>query len=194
MINLRDGIPEQFKGKPNMEALLNVFETEMKAVEKAFEQLNMLRWFGTSEGKQLDGIGDIVVMSRKKAWELVGLDHIVMDDKRYTVFLQWKALKNVTNCTFPQFVQACKMMYNPNYIYYNEDTRYPATMFVQIGAHLDDEILELMRNALLFIKPAGVALRVDVFELTFFGFSDTNDEALGFGVGKFATELIGGGN
>ena len=190
MIDLRDGIPWQFKGKPNMETLLNAFETEMQEVEKTFTQLNTLRWFDTSEGKQLDGIGDIVVMTRKRAWDLVGLDHIIMDDKRYTVFLKWKALKNITNCTFPQFVQACKMMYNPKYIYYHEDTRYPATMFVQIGANLDEETLELMRNALLFIKPAGVALKVDVFALQFFGFSDTNENALGFSEGKFATELI----
>lgn len=190
MISMEKGIPEQFKNQPNMKALLNAFEQELNDLEEVFTELNTLRWFDTSYGKQMDGIGDIVVMSRKKAWELANTPNMVMDDEHYKLFLKWKALKNVTNCTFQQFCDACKLMFNPKYIYYKEDKRYPATMFVQLGTEIDGETIDIIKNSLIFIKPAGVALRVDMFELQFFGFSDTNENALGFGVGKFAQKII----
>ncbi len=189
-MDLKDGIPEQFRGHFYMDALLNAFNEELNQLKEVFDELNTERWFDTSIGKQLDGIGDIVVMSRNTAWKHAGIPSIEMTDERYKLFLKWKALKNVSNCTFPQFCEACKLMYAPKYIYYWERKEYPATMFVQIGANIKDEQLEMMKNALLFIKPAGVALKVDVFALEFFGFKDTNETALGFSEGKMAKEVI----
>lgn len=191
-MEINNSFPEQFKRQKNFNALIEAFYDELRLVLSVLYQLRDETWFDTSVGKQLDGIGDNVVITRNTAWQLAGLPNIEMTDDRYKLFLKWKALKNVTHCTFPEFVEACKLMYDPKYIYYTEKKEHPATMHVQIGANLTDEQLEVMRNALLFIKPAGVALNVDVFSNEFFGFKDTNENALGFGEGKMAISVIGG--
>ena len=184
-------LPEQFKGQPFLEVLIAAFARQLDEVEAVFCQLLSLRSFDAAEGAQLDGIWDIVVLSRPESALYAGIiDFDVIDDDRYRLFLKYKALRNSNQCTFPELVAACKLLYNAETVYYREDEAYPATFFLNIGAKFNPDILALLQNAQLTIKAAGVTANVGYFNMEFFGFSDTNRYALGFGMAPFAQQII----
>ncbi len=189
--NWLDCIPQQFRNKKNLEVLISAFASELREVQDMLSKLKTLRGLDTAIGQQLDGIGDIVVLSRAQSALYAGVvDFDVIDDERYRLFLKYKALRNTNLCTFPELVAACRLLYNAEIVYYREDKNYPATFFLTIGARFDDEILSLLQSSDLTIRPAGVAANISYFEMEFFGFSDMNRLALGFGKGVFAQSII----
>lgn len=189
--NWLDSLPEQFRNQPNIEAIIQSYAEQLEEVVAMFRQLSGLRNFDTAEGIQLDGIGDIVVLSRPESALYAGvIDFDVIDDDRYRLFLKYKAMRNSSQCTFPELVAACKLLYNAETVYYREDEDYPATFFLNIGAKFNEKILKLLQSSQLTIKPAGVTANVGYFNMEFFGFSDTNRLALGFGMGPFAQQIV----
>ena len=69
---LKQDLVEQFRGKANIEALMEVVGIELQEVFDFYEQLRTQRSVDTAVGKQLDGVGDIAVMTRKEAGQLAG--------------------------------------------------------------------------------------------------------------------------
>lgn len=55
---------EQFKGKPNLEALISSYVTQIQDAENAAFQLITDRSIDTATGAQLDGIGQVVGLDR----------------------------------------------------------------------------------------------------------------------------------
>lgn len=187
-------LPEQFKGKFFLSVLIGAFARQLDEIEAMFHELIHLRGFDTAAGTQLDNIGDIVVLSRPQSALYAGvIDFDVIDDERYRLFLKYKAMRNSSRCTFPELVAACKLLYGAVSVYYREDEAYPATFFLNIGARFSPEVLALFQNTQLTIKAAGVSANVGYFNTEFFGFSDTNRLARGFGMGQFAQQIITGG-
>lgn len=184
-------IPQQFQDKRKLEVLIGAFSDELQEVYDMFEQLKTMRGLDTATGQQLDNIGDIVVLSRAQSALYAGvLDFDVIDDERYRLFLKYKALRNANLCTFSELVAACRLLYNSEIVYYREDKNYPATFFLNIGAKFSNEILGLLQSSDLTIRPAGVTANISYFNMEFFGFSDMNRLALGFGQGPFAQSII----
>jgi len=66
----------------------NRLARQLEDVYDFFYQLHTLRWLQTAEGVQLDGIGDIVVLSRMEALALSNLGglNIPIDDPTYRLW------------------------------------------------------------------------------------------------------------
>lgn len=179
-------LPEQFKGKHNIEMLIRAFAGELEEIEKAFQELETLRCLKTAFGKQLDGIGEIVNLTRAESTAYVNdVDFYVLDDERYRLFLMYKAIRNANYCTFPELTEICRLLYDAKLLYYKEFDDHPAHFQVSVGARFDEWMLKMLNNANLTVKPGGVSVEMKFFELDFFGFRDLNKEVLGFGEGKF---------
>ena len=179
-------LPEQFKHKHNIEVLMKAFAEELEEVEEAFGELETLRSIRTAFGKQLDGIGQIVNLTRAESTAYAGkVDFDVIDDERYRLFLMYKALRNANTCTYPELMEVCRLLYDAKLLYYKEFDDHPAHFQVMVGAKFDEWMLKMLNNSQLTIKPGGVSVELKFFELEFFGFRDLNKEVLGFGEGKF---------
>jgi len=163
---LRDDLLEQFKGKPNIEVFQEALSRQLLEFYEFLYQLYALRWLQTSEGVQLDGIGNIVVMSRADALVVSKLAEqgVPMDDETYRLYLAWKKNLNATNCTNTDVYRALKMFWDKTPLYYSENPAYPATMFYSAPAQ--DPDAELIDFSILAIAPkikaAGVSMIIVV--------------------------------
>lgn len=157
---LKEDLVEQFRGKANIESLMEVIGIELQAVFDFYEQLRNERDLKTAVGKQLDGVGDIAVLTRKEAGQLAGnpIPFEVIDDETYRQYLIFKILKNTCDCTYPDIIKAFRMFWDRP-LYYTEDPDQPATMIFDTG-----EMEGLVDTRPLFTTPllraAGVTLRL----------------------------------
>ena len=157
---LKEDLVEQFRGKPNIEALVEVIGIELQQVADFYEQLRTERDLDHAVGKQLDGVGDIVVMTRKEAGELAGdpIPFDVIDDDTYRQYLIYKILKNTCDCTYPDIIKAFKMFWDYP-LYYTEDPEQPATMIFDTGELPGNvDTTSLFKTPL--IRAAGVTLKL----------------------------------
>lgn len=157
---LRLDLVEQFREKPNIESLLAVIAQQLQDVFVFYEQLRMERDVYSAVGKQLDGIGDIVGLSRSDAGLLAGdpIPYEIINDDKYRIFLIYKILKNTCDCTYPNIIKAFRMFWDRP-LYYTEDPEQPATMIFDTG-----EMDGLVDTSPLFTTPllraAGVTLKL----------------------------------
>lgn len=128
---LKNDLVEQFRGKANIEALMEVIGAQLQQVYDFYDQLRQDRGVHTAVGKQLDGVGDIVVMTRMEAGKLAGdpIPFEVIDDETYRRYLIYKILKNTCDCTYPDIIKAFRMFWDRP-LYYKEDPAEPATMIL----------------------------------------------------------------
>ena len=156
---LKQDLVEQFRGKANIEALMEVVGIELQEVFDFYEQLRTQRSVDTAVGKQLDGVGDIAVMTRKEAGQLAGnpIPFEVIDDDTYRQYLIYKILKNTCDCTYPDIIKAFRMFWDRP-LYYTEDPEQPATMIFDTGELPGDvDTTPLFKTPL--IRAAGVTLK-----------------------------------
>lgn len=158
--DMKRDLLEQFKGKPRIEALVEVIAEQMQDLFDFFEQLRNERDVYHSVGKQLDGVGDIAVLTRMEAGKLMG-DPIpvdVIEDDLYRQYLIYKILKNTCDCTYPDIIKAFRMFWDRP-LYYSEDPKWPATMIFDTG-----EMQGWVDTRPLFTIPllraAGVTLKI----------------------------------
>lgn len=157
---LKEDLVEQFRGKANIEALMEVIGIQLQEVFDFYEQLRTERSVEKAVGKQLDGVGDIAVMTRKEAGQLAGnpIPFEVIDDDTYRQYLIYKILKNTCNCTYPDIIKAFRMFWDRP-LYYTEDPEQPATMIFDTGELPGDvDTTPLFRTPL--IRAAGVTLKL----------------------------------
>lgn len=157
---LKQDLVEQFRGKANIEALMEVVGIELQEVFDFYEQLRTQRSVDTAVGKQLDGVGDIAVMTRKEAGQLAGnpIPFEVIDDDTYRQYLIYKILKNTCDCTYPDIIKAFRMFWDRP-LYYTEDPEKPATMIFDTGELPGDvDTTPLFKTPL--IRAAGVTLKL----------------------------------
>lgn len=157
---LKEDLVEQFRGKANIEALMEVVGIQLQEVFDFYEQLRTERSVDTAVGKQLDGVGDIAVMTRKEAGQLAGnpIPFEVIDDDTYRQYLIYKILKNTCDCTYPDIIKAFRMFWDRP-LYYTEDPEQPATMIFDTGELPGDvDTTPLFRTPL--IRAAGVTLKL----------------------------------
>lgn len=179
-------LPEQFKNKQNIKVFMEAITDELQELIAVFEELETLRSLDTAVGVNLDRVGDIVVLTRAQTSGLINdINFDIIDDERYRIFLKYKALRNSNMCTFPELEAVCELLYDAKLLYFNEFDDYPAHFKVRVGAQFDETMLSLLKNSKMTIKPGGVSVELEFFDLEYFGFGDINREALGFGVGKF---------
>lgn len=157
---LKDSLVEQFKGKARIEDLVEVIDEEFREIFDFFRQLRDERDLYHSVGKQLDGVGDIAVLTRKEAGQLAG-DPVpvkVIEDENYRRYLIYKILKNTCDCTYPDIIKAFRMFWDKP-LYYTEDPDHPATMIFDTGDLPGGTDTSPLFTTPL-IKPAGVTLKL----------------------------------
>ena len=154
--NLKGDIVEQFKDKPNIEALYEVIGEQLDDLFLFFEQLRTKRSVNDAEGKQLDGVGDIVVLSRQEAAQMEGsVSTSTMTDEQYRKYLIYKILKNTCDCTYYHIMKAIGMFWDGPPLKYTEDPEYPATMIFDFDAGKD---LADQAIGIPFVRAGGVGL------------------------------------
>lgn len=157
---LKADLVEQFKGKANIEALAEVVGAELQQVYDFLRQLRDERDVYTAVGKQLDGVGNIVDMTRMEAGKLAGnpIPFDIIDDDTYRQYLIYKILKNNSDCTYPEIIKAFRMFWDRP-LYYTEDPEQPATMIFDTGEMPGTvDTTPLFRTPL--IRAAGVTLKL----------------------------------
>lgn len=157
---LKEDLVEQFRGQKNIESFMEVLGGELQEVFDFFEQLRNERDVYHAIGKQLDGVGDIAVLTRKEAGQLAGdpIPFDILEDKIYRQYLIYKILKNTCDCTYPYIIRAFRMFWDKP-LYYSEDPEQPATMIFDTGdmpGYIDTT--PLFRTPLL--RAAGVTLKL----------------------------------
>lgn len=145
---------EQFRGQPNIDALVEVLAKQLSDVFEFYKQLRFSRWLESSEGKQLDGIGDIVCLTRAQAAVLSGKQMYVMEDEDYRNFLAYKIMLNTTHTTYPDIISSIRMFYDKP-LYYSEDLDKPATIIFTAEAIKSTEEAEKL-SWIPVVKAAGV--------------------------------------
>lgn len=154
--DLKGDLVEQFKDKPNIEALYEVIGKQLDDLFLFFEQLRTKRSVSDSEGKQLDGVGDIVVLSRLEAAQMEGtVSASTMADEQYRKYLIYKILKNTCNCTYYDIMKAIGMFWDGPPLKYTEDPEYPATMIFDFDAGKD---LADQAIGIPFVRAGGVGM------------------------------------
>lgn len=157
---LKNDLVEQFRGKANIEALMEVIGAELQQVYDFYDQLRQDRGVHTAVGKQLDGVGDIVVMTRMEAGKLAGdpIPFEVIDDETYRRYLIYKILKNTCDCTYPDIIKAFRMFWDWP-LYYKEDPAEPATMIFDTG-EMDGTVDTTPLFTTPLLRAAGVTLKL----------------------------------
>lgn len=157
---LRGDLVAQFKEKPVIDALVSAIGEQLNDVRRFYEDLRDRRGLQTSMGQQLDGVGDIVVLSRLEAGALACINEsvYVLDDESYRRYLIFKVWKNTNNCTYHDVIKALRMFW-PKPLYYREDPAEPATMVFETDMLSPEDDVPKLLNAPL-IKAAGVGIKV----------------------------------
>lgn len=157
---LREDLVEQFKEKPVIDAVMEAIGIQFNDLYRFYSDLKEKRAIHTAFGKQLDGVGDIAVLTRMEAGELACLNEstYVLDDESYRTFLIYKIWKNTNDCTYYDIIKAFRMFWDKP-LYYKEDPEVPATMIFETDALTpEDDVTKLLTAP--FIKAAGVAIKV----------------------------------
>ena len=157
---LRGDLVAQFKEKPVIDALVSAIGEQLNDVRRFYEDLRDRRGLQTSMGQQLDGIGDIVVLSRLEAGALACINEsvYVLDDESYRRYLIFKVWKNTNNCTYHDVIKALRMFW-PKPLYYREDPSEQPTMVYESDMLSPEDDVPKLLNAPL-IKAAGVGIKV----------------------------------
>lgn len=152
-------LPSQFKNKEKIDGLIYALSRQLNAVRDVSEQLNAMRSLRTAVGKQLDGIGNIAVLTRDEATVLAlkSSSFKQMTDDIYRLYLVQKIRANMTNCTYQDIYNAMVILWGKTPIWYSESIEEPATITMTVPALSSfDETSTFL--GLWEIRPAGVQL------------------------------------
>ena len=157
---LRDDLLEQFKDKPVIDALNVAIGEQLNELKAFYNALRDERNVLTAVGKQLDGVGDIVGLTRMEAgaWACATQPTYVLNDDEYRVFLLFKIWKNTNNCTYADVMKAFRMFWDKP-LHYRETPDEPATMILESeDLSPEDDAQKLLEAPI--VKAAGVGIKV----------------------------------
>lgn len=201
----------QFQDLPNIRAVLQGVGEELNELRLAFKMLATERWIDTGEGKQLDGIGEIVGRDRYlenaislpffgfygqpaakgfeqapfrdsgQAWQAT----TKLADNEYRPILWAKVFKNTSHCTQEDTIAMLKTIFNTSAVVIEDMGN--AKIRVGVGRELTAAELVLVKAFNLFIRAGGVGLEYAVHynNDSYFGFLG-QPKAKTFDVGTFA--------
>jgi hypothetical protein len=153
---------QQFRGQGNTGVLIDAIAGQLDDLEQTFRDLEIMRTLAAAAGAQLDGIGEVVVLSRDEARRLAsqhGLA-VVMDDETYRDYLKYKIFVNTAQGTYADVYAGLKMFLPDVALRYSEQPEVPATMKFQTEpATPDKDVSRLFRAPV--VKPAGVRLLLE---------------------------------
>ena len=180
---LKDDLVEQFKGKPYIDGLVEVIGRQFNELFAFYQQLQNETDVYDAVGKQLDGIGDIVVLSRSEAGQMITGEGVTNnpDDETYRRYLIYKILKNTCDCTYSDIMRAIKMFWSGPPLRYSEDPDKPATICFDFEASKD---LADQAIGIPFVRAGGVGLYMKMQK------TDDFTVYFGFALQRSATEVF----
>ena len=157
---LNDGLIEQFRGHPKIAVFNKAVARQFEELYAFFYQLYVLQWLDQAEGAQLDGIGNIVGLSRTDAliWSSMAGQAAPMDDGLFRLYLRFKIFLNTSNGTYSDIVRTLKMFWPHTPLFYSEHVELPATMIFTtptMPGLIDISVLQIVSR----VKAAGVSLQ-----------------------------------
>jgi hypothetical protein len=201
--------PAQFPDGSRIEALVRALLQPANSTQAALLQLLENRWLDTAEGKQLDGIGDIVGLPRviddvvyiqffgfieqpaiagfgvgrmRRANELATGGSTTLLDPEYRRLLYWKIAINNGHGTTPEIIAALKPILEVTRVIVQDWGNAKIAIWVNRLPGVSDP---LMVNARRWVpKAAGVGLILTASTDVPFGFLEQG--FFGFGVGVMA--------
>ena len=110
---LLEDLPQQFRDKEKIGVLTNAIDRQLNELCEVFNDLNLLRSIYTATGKQLDLLGEIVVLSRTEATKFLMAQeqYIPLDDETYRKCLIYKIHRNTCQCTYYDIMKAVEMFW-----------------------------------------------------------------------------------
>ena len=77
--------PQQFQGQETIAVLVRALARQLDELHQVFDALTRMRSVDTAQGAQLDGAGDIVVLTRSDAMRLIkgAITYDIIDDEHY---------------------------------------------------------------------------------------------------------------
>lgn len=153
-------MPQQFLGKPKIEVLIEAFSRQLQEIWQVFDDLNTRTDLETASGKTLDYVGTIVPLSRKEAGEMaeIGIAEPVISDERYRRFMNYKILRNTSECTYYDLVAGIELLWKYENIHYIEDPKHPAMIIFEtppLSLDMEDPV---EFHASLCIRASGVGV------------------------------------
>jgi hypothetical protein len=197
----------QFDGKPKLEALVRALLKPAQGIQGALRDLFEKRWLDAAQGSQLDGIGEIVGLSRvideaiftaffgfvgqptingfgqariRRSYENPLVGSTTLQDPEYRKLLYWKIALNNGHGTAPEIAAALKPIFDVHRVIVEDAGNAWIRIWVsKIPGPTD----VLMSNPYRWVpKAAGVGVKIITGSSeTPFGFSDQG--FYGFGVG-----------
>lgn len=197
----------QFDGKPKLEALVKALLKPAQGLQGALKALYEERWLDTAVGKQLDGIGEIVGLSRvidealfsaffgfvgqpaiggfgqariRRAYESALVGSTTLQDPEYRKLLYWKIALNNGHGTAPEIVTALKPIFGVDRVIVEDAGNAKIRIWVsKIPGPTD----VLMNNPYRWVpKASGVGVKI-ITGSTPQPFGFLNQGFYGFGVG-----------
>ncbi|MCQ9124372.1 DUF2612 domain-containing protein [Rodentibacter caecimuris] len=129
----------QFNYSPNLAALLTILLSPYTNIQQALKQMLLVRHIDTAQGKQLDGVGDIVGMprpftqmngewyfgfsgqSKAKPFSRAPIRDLAMqtnsrqfnymNDMNYRRLIKWKVIANNSHGTIEDIILACQALF-----------------------------------------------------------------------------------
>ena len=157
---LEDDLIEQFRGRPNIAVFQKAVARQLGELYAFFYQLYVLQWLDRAEGVQLDGIGNVVDLSRTDAlvWQALAGQNSPMDDGLYRLYLWFKIFLNTSQGTYGDITRTLAKFWPHSPFRYSEHVEIPATMFFTADPvpiwETDLRVLQIVTR----VKAAGVAL------------------------------------
>lgn len=140
----KERIIEQFEDKPLLLGLMCSLVTPLQELEFVYDDLYTKRWLDSSEGVQLDGIGDIVGLSRQG-----------LNDEEYRNGLRFQISVNMSNGEWETMISVTKELTNATIVRIQE--MFPAGIHLFTdGATIPINLIQLLEQS----APAGVKLTV----------------------------------
>lgn len=157
---LLEDLAQQFKNKPHITALMETIGFQLQELAGFYESLQTDRSIQTAQGVQLDGIGDIVQLSRAEAGKLASIANPdkLIDDTVYRQYLIHKIFVNTNICTYPDIIRSLRLFWDKP-LRYREDPEQPATMIFETETLSPEDDVPKLINAPL-VKAAGVSIKV----------------------------------
>lgn len=128
---LKKDLIQEFKNRPKIDALADAFGKQLNELGEFYVQLYEKRFISSAEGKQLDIIGDILVLTRDEAKAILGVTDDLNDDL-YRQMLIYKAQLNFGDGTYRSIMNCLKLLTNSVKDFkYKEETSHPATIIFE---------------------------------------------------------------
>jgi hypothetical protein len=137
---------QQYKGKPNIEALISVKALRMQELENAFYAIKDRLNIATQVGVQLDRIGDIVGQPRNG----------ITDDVIYRLFLNAKIGLNSSNGDAEKIISIWNLLSQSTQTQLIEN--FPAEISLLSNNKMDDAIVLLAYDLIQQVASAGVKI------------------------------------